>query len=108
MNRFSIMYATIASGEVLSGVMEVVGAKSIGLLATIPVSCVAYLNGSFDISSSNFRRISKIDGSGDWNWAVGSGKKAIDIDDVALAFPYLKFETSVAQPVTSLAIITKY
>ena len=110
MSRFGILHTIVASGDILSGVIEVQGAKSIGLLVSISTSCVGYLKGSFDTSSVNARRISKLDGSADWSWNVGSGMKAIDLKDVALAFPYLRFETSVAQSiaVASLAVVCKY
>ena len=112
MSRFGILHTIVASGDTLSGVIEVQGAKSIGLLVSIPTSCQAYLKVSFDISSANFRRVTFPYGNNavDWNWNVGSGMKAIDLKDTALAFPYLRFETSVAQSiaVASLAVVSKY
>mgnify|MGYP001584493620 FL=1 len=109
MSRFGILHTQVGSGDVLSDVIEVQGAKSIGLLVSISNSCVGYLKGSFDVSSANARRISKVDGSADWSWNVGSGMKAIDLKDVALAFPYLRFETSVIQSnASSLSAVCKY
>ena len=109
MSRFGVLHTTIASGDVLSSVIEVQGAKSIGLLVSVPTSCQAYLKGSFDTSSVNARRISKTDGSSDWAWNVGSGMRAVDLEDSAKSFPYMRLETSVAQGgVASLAVVVKY
>lgn len=109
MSRFGILHTTIASGDSLSNVIEVQGAKSIGLLVNIPTSCQAYLKGSFDISSANARRISRTDGGSNWAWNVGSGMQAIDLKDSGNSFPYIRLETSVAQGgVASLAVVVKY
>ena len=108
MSRFGILHTTIASGDVLSNVIEVQGARSIGLLVSISVSCQAFLKGSFDITSADAKRVSRTDGSSDWAWNVGSGMKAVDLKDVVGSFPYLRLETSVAQNVASLAVVCKY
>lgn len=97
------------SGSV-SSIFAVQNAESIGLFASIPTSCVAYLQVSHDVTSANFVRVGRTDASsGDWSWGVGSGSKAINLTDVAKSFSYMRLETGVAQAaVASLAVIVKF
>lgn len=106
--RYQTLYTTIASGDVLSGVVAVQGAKTVGVFASIPTSCVAYIKVSYDVTSVNARRMTNSAGSGDWTWSVGSGMKAIDLLPAGNFVPYLRLETSVAQADTaSLAVVVK-
>ena len=105
--RYSTGYYTIPISGTVSNIIEVQGADRIGLIVTIPTSCVAYIQGHTEPTSAGFRRISKLDGSNDWAWNVASGNKAIDLQNVS-AFPFLRLETSVAQSsAVALTVVTK-
>ena len=110
--RLQTAYAIIASGDTLSGVISTIGAKTVGFFVSIPTSCAAYIQASYDVTSANAKRITGVTagiGSGDFTWAVSSGSKALDISGVAAAFPYLRLETSVAMTaVGSISVITKF
>ena len=100
---------TIAQSESVSSFFAVQAAVGVGLFASIPTSCVAYLQVSPDVTSANFMRAGKLDGTGDWTWNIGSGRKAVDLKDVALAFPFMRLETGVIQAnVASLSIVVKF
>lgn len=102
-------FKTAAQSSFVSSIFTIQNAKSVGLFAAVVTSCQAYLQVSFDTTSANFMRASKLDGSGDWTWNVGSGAKAISLQDVWVDFPYARLETSVAQAnVCSYTMVVKF
>lgn len=101
--------AVIASGAVVSGTFEMLGARAVGVLApAVVTSCQVFVQVASDTTSANFRRASKSDGSGDWTWSLGVGNKGVSLHDFALPFRYGRLEASVAQTDNrSFAILTK-
>ena len=106
----TLFHRTIAQSESVSSIFAIQNADSIGLFASIPTSCVAYIQVSHNTTSANFMRACKTDvGSGDWSWGIGSGTRAIDLTNIVGAFTYMRLETSVAQAVVaSLSVIVKF
>ena len=110
--RIQTEYATIASGDSLSGVISNLGAGLVGLFVSVPTSCVAYLKASYDVTSVNARRVQGFTtavASGDFTWDIGSGSKVLAASEIIREFPYIRLETSVAMTATcSITVLTKF
>lgn len=107
--RLQVSYATIPLSGTVSGNFAVVGTVRAGVWVPVVTSAAMYIQGAFDTTSANFVRIQNAVGSGDYTLATGPGSKAFTLQDPVIPFPYLRFESGVAQAaVRSLAIVAKF
>lgn len=104
--RYQTYFSTISSGATVSGIVEIKGAKSAGIVASFPNSTEAFLQVSAD--GVAFARSYKPDGSGQWLWAIGSGSGAVSLQDSIIEFPFLQIETGTPMSdIASLTVVVK-
>lgn len=104
-----VQYAVVNSGQTLSGYVPIAGARALAVSVPAITSCGLYLQGAIaGVNSADFGRILKADGTGDFLAAVAAGNRGCRITDIAAAFRYLRFETSVAQTdVRTIAVVSR-
>ena len=109
MPRLQVAYATIPLSGTVSETFAVVGTVRAGVWFPTVTSAAFYVQGAFNTTSENFVRIQNAAGSGAYTLAAGVGSLAFTLQDPVIPFPYLRFESSVAQAaVRSLAIVAKF
>lgn len=103
-----VKYPTIPLSGTLSTIVRMEAGTLFGIWVPTVTSGTMLVQGSWDQTSTNFVRLQNPAGSGDWTFAVGPGSKAITLQDAVFPWPFIRFETSVAQSaVVSLAIPVK-
>ena len=104
-----VFYATIPLSGTVSGTFNVVRTVRAGVWFPTVTSAAFFIQGAFDSTSANFVRIQNATGSGAYTLAAGVGSLAFTLMDPVIPFPYLRFESGVAQAaVRSLAIVAKF
>ena len=104
-----VFYATIPLSGTVSGTFNVVRTVRAGVWFPTVTSAAFFVQGSPDVTSANFVRIQNAAGSGAYTLAAGVGSLAFTLQDPVIPFPYLRFESGVAQAaVRSLAVVAKF
>ena len=105
-----LQHVTINSGDTISSVFQAQRHVPMGIWFPTVTSGVAYVQGSWINSAANFVRILSFTSTNVQTIAMGVGSIAVQVDQIAGSFPYLRIETDPAQvgaTVTSLVVITK-
>jgi hypothetical protein len=108
MPRHQVTYVTVPLSGTLSEQALIAGASTVAVRFPVVTSGTALLQGSPDVTSTNFVRVQNAAGSGDFTMTVAAGSKAFTLDAYA-AFPYIRIEMQNAQSTAvSLAVITRW
>jgi hypothetical protein len=105
-----LIHTTIPSGSALSGIINVSGAREVGLWVPVMTSATnLFVQGAFDTASANLFRIQNAGGSGDLTLVAGEGRRAFTLTAAAMPFLFLRFESNISQTaVRSLAVVAKW
>lgn len=103
----TVQDVTIPLSGTTTGDINLVGARSIGIVAPGLTSCQLFLQGNIDAADQEFRRVWTADGNFEWTWDIGAGSGAVVVEDILWPFAQARIESGVPQAaVRSLAIIT--
>ena len=100
-------YTAVASGDTLTDVVDKRQAHHVSVWIPNSLDSEVFVQGGWDsTSSSNFARAQHPTSSGDWAVGSFSTARAVDITQVAGAFPYIRFELGAAATITgSFAVV---
>lgn len=88
---------TIAASASVSGDIKLQNAKHIAIGIPSITSCQIFLQGAFDTTSADMRRMLQEDGSGDFAIDAGVGSRTAIVNNILNAIPVARIETSVPQ-----------
>jgi hypothetical protein len=107
MSARTVQYATVASGDLLSGAVAVHAAKRVAIVAPNITSAQVFIRGATDATSAGSARAFNRNDGTSFNWAIGSAGGFLEVTDLIGPAPYLRIETGVAQTLPrSFAVIT--
>ncbi|HEV8642070.1 MAG TPA: hypothetical protein VGV13_13300 [Methylomirabilota bacterium] len=106
------VFPTIPLSGTLSSIVDVTGARAVGIWIPVISSSQVLLRGSFDQNSADFWPIFNQNAtpiSSRWYVDAGPGSMAVSLDvGVEFPFPFIMIETAVAQAaVRSVAVYSK-
>ena len=103
---------TVNSGDTVSEVVGIEGARAIGLQVPANMEAVdLFLQGGFDTTSGSFVRLESGVSSADYTWPVASatGSRGRDVTAVVAAFPKMRVELGGAvADVRTLTAVMKF
>ena len=102
--RYQELYTTISSGGTISATLAIRRGKIAAIWTPVVTSCDLQLQGSWDTTSAHFADLFFPDGTWRWKCDIGAGGVVMPLDD-AIAVPYLRLETSVAQTDTRTFVV---
>lgn len=110
MALFNIINVNIPASGTLSEIVAVKTGAPTAIIAPATItSGQLMLRGNYDTTSAGFVAMWRTDGASRWAWNVGAGQAAIGLDAVALSFPFIRLESSVAQAgVQSFAVVQRF
>ena len=106
--RGTVFYASVASGATLSDVVELAGARFVGINVPVVTTCQLHVQAAVDANAANMRRLLSVDGSGDLALSVGTGSRHAFVEALQGAAA-MRLECGVAQADTrSFSILARF
>ena len=106
--REQTFFASVASGATLSDVVELAGARFVGINVPSVTSCALHVQAAVDANAANMRRLLSVAGDGDLSFAVGPGSRYAFLEAMQGAAA-MRLECGVAQADTrSFSILARF